>query len=296
MLLPTPMHVAARALRTATRDYSISLLQRRFGLGYKEARELHFALVTAATRRDLTDELISVVGAYSKEELDMPDLMVHTRIYPENANGGLLLCGVNHGYSKVDGRLDAAGTDRSDKYKSFFSDGAVNDYPFRNNVAKWLGMWGLPLRREDGGPLERSIVQTNWLQTCTSNVADLSVGQECIKDPDSFLAACEQLRPRLILFFSKELLGAFTSPQLRPRVQAIFGEVEGQTEWIEKPVEGAITFKIGRQRFARTIAISLPHATGARGITDSFIQAQDAVSAELAAWWAEHKGRIAPLS
>lgn len=50
----------------------------------------------------------------------MIKLPVHTLIGHENREGGLLLCGLNHGYSKEDERQDAAGIDRSDPNKSFF--------------------------------------------------------------------------------------------------------------------------------------------------------------------------------
>ena len=102
----------------------------------------------------------------------MIKLPVHTLIGHENREGGLLLCGLNHGYSKEDERQDAAGIDRSDPNKSFFSDGKVNDYPFRNRIVSWFSLWGYELARskEKAGDFERSIVQTNWLQTCSNNM------------------------------------------------------------------------------------------------------------------------------
>ena len=60
----------------------------------------------------------------------MNELPVHSLIGPENRDGGLLLCGLNHGYSKNDELRDVAGINRADPHKSFFSDGEVNDYPF----------------------------------------------------------------------------------------------------------------------------------------------------------------------
>ena len=50
----------------------------------------------------------------------MIELPVHTLIGRENREGGLLLCGLNHGYSKEDERQDAAGINRADPHKSFF--------------------------------------------------------------------------------------------------------------------------------------------------------------------------------
>ena len=50
----------------------------------------------------------------------MNELPVHSLIGPENRDGGLLLCGLNHGYSKNDELQDAAGINRADPHKSFF--------------------------------------------------------------------------------------------------------------------------------------------------------------------------------
>jgi hypothetical protein len=50
----------------------------------------------------------------------MTELAVHTLIGRKNREGGLLLCGLNHSYSKDDERQDAAGIDRSDPAKSSF--------------------------------------------------------------------------------------------------------------------------------------------------------------------------------
>ncbi|WP_283744421.1 hypothetical protein [Sideroxydans sp. CL21] len=72
----------------------------------------------------------------------MDELPVHTLIGHENREGELLLCGLNLGYSKEDERQEAAGINRSDTEKSFFSDGEVNDYPFRNRIVSWFSLWG----------------------------------------------------------------------------------------------------------------------------------------------------------
>lgn len=262
----------AAALRAVHGDYSISFLQRHLKLGYGAALDLDAQLGPAGGK----------------------DLPVHTRIFADNASGGLLLCGINHGYTKEDERLDSQGVDRSDPFKSFFSDKRVNDYRLRNNIVKWFELWGFPLQTEHAraGMLERSIVQTNWLQTCTSDARGFSVQRECVANADSFLATCEQLKPRLMLLFSKELLWALSSSALRPRVQAIFGQAVGPVEWVEKPVPNAKCFKIGRLRFERGTVLSLPHASGAQGITDAFIGAQEAVKAEIATWWEAHRAAL----
>ena len=139
----------------------------------------------------------------------MTELPVHTLIFDENKDGGLLLCGLNHGYSKEDERLDTSGVDRSDSHKSFFSDSEVNDYPFRNRIVSWFSLWGYELARvkEKAGSLERSILQTNWLQTCSNNMDGVNIEEACIDDSESFLHTCATLKPGIILFFGQKLGG-----------------------------------------------------------------------------------------
>lgn len=202
------------------------------------------------------------------------DLPVHTLIGPENKSGGLLLCGINHGYSKEDERLDVAGVDRSDPYKSFFSDRAVNDYKYRNTLVKWFSLWGYELERSTmkAGQFERSIVQTNWLQSCSGNVRDVNVRQACIDDSESFLMTCESLTPGLIFFVGSNLLSAFMSRELSARVDAIFGSPISETMWLQKDVvnNGKVRrrFKFGFQKYEKVSLVSLPHATGSAGIAD----------------------------
>lgn len=222
------------------------------------------------------------------------DLPVHTLITRENAHGALMLCGINHGYSDNDEKLDAAGIDRLDKYKSFFSDGAVNDYRLRNRLVTWISRWGLPLQRDAAaaGPLERSIVQTNWLQSCSKNVDGIPVRRACIEDSESFLRTCDRLRPALLVLLSKELLWALTSAELRPRVTDIFGGLQEPLNWVDQPVAGAKRFKIGRVRFERATVLSLPHPTGSKGLNDSYMTAQEVVKHEISRWWAERQLRL----
>lgn len=222
------------------------------------------------------------------------DLPVHTLITRENASGGLLLCGINHGYTAKDEELDAAGIDRLDKYKSFFSDSAVNDYRLRNRLVTWLSLWGLQLRREaaTAGPLERSIVQTNWLQSCSNNVNGIPVRRACIEDSESFLRTCDQLRPSVIVLLSKEMLWALTSAELRTPVKGILGCLQEPISWIDQPVAGAKRFKIGRARFETTTVLSLPHPTGSKGLKDDYMAAQGNVKLEVCRWWAEHQHRL----
>lgn len=231
------------------------------------------------------------------------DLPVHTLIGPYNREGGLLLCGLNHGYSKADERLDAAGIDRSDTNKSFFSDGEVNDYPFRNRIVSWFSLWGYELARskEKSGAFEKSIIQTNWLQTCSNNMDGINTQQECIEDNDSFLQTCQALKPGLIFFFGRELFLAFTSSALTSKVEHIFGARIGEPSWLQKEVyfngKPRRRFRFGFQKYERLTVVVLPHATGAQGIASDYIEAfQPEMSEVIESWWIKHEEELATFS
>lgn len=229
----------------------------------------------------------------------MHNLPIHTAITPENQKGSLLLCGLNHGYSKEDERLDEQGIERADTHKSFFSDKTVNDYPFRNIIVGWFDQWGYPLEGDAGnaGPFERSIVQTNWMQSCSNNLNGTNIRKACIDDSDSFLTTCEALKPRLIFFFSQELLWAFNSEELRSRVESCFGKVTSPPKCVQKDVyyEGKprTRFKFWFEEFEAVNVVAMPHATAARGLALDYIAAfKLEMSSVIGNWWSQHKLEI----
>jgi len=229
----------------------------------------------------------------------LKELPVHTLIGNENKNGGLLLCGLNHGYSKEDERQDNSGIERSDTHKSFFSDEAVNNYPFRNTIVKWFGLWGYELagNNKNAGLFEKSIIQTNWLQTCSNNMDGINKQQACINDRDSFIETCSELKPRVIFFFSQEMLWAFNSNALSETVESIFGQKQGDTVCKQKTVlhngKPRRRLKFCFQRYERVVVISMPHATGAHGIADDYIEAFKVEMSEIIdSWWHEHHKQL----
>jgi hypothetical protein len=229
----------------------------------------------------------------------MEELPVHTLIGDENRIGSLLLCGLNHGYSKEDARQDNTGVDRSDGHKSFFSDKEVNDYPFRNNIVKWFSLWGYKLIDDstNAGTFEKSIVQTNWLQTCTNNMNDINKQQACIDDSNSFIETCQEIKPRLIFFFSQELLWAFNSDQLSTKVESIFGKKQGGVECKQKDViyngKHRRRLKFCFQSYENLHIVSMPHATGAQGVADDYIEAfKPEMRAIIEFWWQHHQKQI----
>jgi hypothetical protein len=65
---------------------------------------------------------------------------VITKNYSENLVGGIMVCGINFGYSKEDERLESVEVKREAEPLSFFSDTAVNDTRFRNRLLTWLSL------------------------------------------------------------------------------------------------------------------------------------------------------------
>ncbi len=231
--------------------------------------------------------------------MNYDNLPIHTKIFEENKVGGILLSGINPGYSKNDELLDVAGVEQSDTHKSFFSDKEANDYPFRNNITKWFKLWGYDLKssKKDATSFEKSIIQTNWIQTCSNNMNGTNTMKACIEDSDLFLETCEILKPKVICLFSKELMGAFNSAQLKPRVSEIFGFQIGTTNWIQKDVidvgKNCRRFRFGFQKYEKATVISLPHATSSRGLADAYIADFKAEMSEiLDNWWCEHKKKL----
>jgi hypothetical protein len=229
----------------------------------------------------------------------MKDLPVHTLVSKENIRGSLMLCGLNHGYSKEDERLDDEGFERGDDYKSFFSDSTVNNYPFRNNIVKWFSLWGYELSGDANiaGAIEKSIIQTNWLQTCTNNMNGVNKRQMLIENADSFLNTCEKLQPKLVFFFSQDLLWAFESSELATRVEAIFGKKLSEPICKQKDVinngKKRTRFKFHFQSYENLDIVAMPHATGAQGISHDYIKAFGPdMKKVINLWWEDHRQLI----
>lgn len=75
---------------------------------------------------------------------------VITKEYPENLFGGIMICGINFGYSVEDEALEKSGVIAAQEPLSFFSDNAVNNTRFKNRVLAWLSSWGFEFVTENG--------------------------------------------------------------------------------------------------------------------------------------------------
>lgn len=221
---------------------------------------------------------------------------VRTLIINENKCGSLMLCGLNHGWGKKDEQHKAEGTNRMDKYKSFFSDKAVNKSDFRDKIVKWFDLWGYPLENTDAGVFEKSITQTNWLQSASSGMKD-NEEKTFIDSSDDFINTCSELKPKLILFFGQELIKAFTSEQMSDKVEDIFGKKQGKCHPQQKDVvhngKNRIRFTFFFQSYENLEIVAMPHATGAIGVADDYIKSFKPEMKEIIdSWWCNHKKLI----
>jgi hypothetical protein len=203
---------------------------------------------------------------------------VVTKDYPENLAGGIMICGINFGYSVDDEKRESTGIVFEPEHRSFFSDKAVNDSRFRNRVLTWLSSWGFTLvtRVGEARAFERSFFQTNWLDTQTRNITSngtISV-KTLVQESDSFLNLVQERTPSVVIFIGADLIEAFNDIQIRERVVSILGARSGNAEIYraELPNYRGTKFKLLAQRFGETQIISLPHPQ-ARGLSDEYMAA-----------------------
>jgi hypothetical protein len=201
---------------------------------------------------------------------------VITKDYPENRIGGIMICGINFGYSEQDEASEKAGILPTLEPLSFFSDKTINNTRFRNKVLIWLSALGLTLTNKSGedGAFERSFFQTNWLDTQTrSTTSDGKINNELlVKESEGFVNLLEERKPSVILFFGTQLIEALNDIRIRNRVVSILGERPGNAtvHYADLPSYQGTKFRMLTQEFPNTQIISLPHPS-ATGISNEYI-------------------------
>ncbi|MGE4368644.1 MAG: hypothetical protein AB7E12_03100 [Burkholderiaceae bacterium] len=203
----------------------------------------------------------------------MSSHQVITKDYPENLNGGIMVCGINYGYSDKEEAMDAQGITQEAEPLSFFSDATVNNSRYRSRILSWLASWGIHLETQPGreGALERSFWQTNWLDTQSRSVSSHEkVGLEAlVNDADGILGLIANRQPSLIIFIGRDLIEALNDIRLRERVETILGPRPGKpTEIFAATTNNAGTrFRMHVQSFKNASIICMPH-TATRGLTN----------------------------
>ncbi|HLO63566.1 MAG TPA: hypothetical protein VK165_11470 [Azonexus sp.] len=199
-----------------------------------------------------------------------------TKDYPENAQRGVMICGINFGYSDEDKKHELAGVFSEAERLSFFSDSAVNNTRFRNRILTWLSSWDIELATSSGNEtmLERSFFQTNWLNTQTNSItsdSDITTAV-LVREADGVLNLLNDRKPRIIFLVGSRLIEALNDISLRERVESIFGIRSGNA-LVHRTNSSTVSgkrFKLLTQSFGHTKVIGLPHVQ-TRGLTDEYI-------------------------
>lgn len=200
---------------------------------------------------------------------------VVTADYPENLSRGIMICGYNFGFSAADAEREEQGIMAAEQPSSFFSDSQVNDTLFRNRLVRWLNSWGPPLANDgkNVGAYERSFFQTNWLGTQTNTIADdgISIGK-LVAESEGILSLIEVRKPRLIIFTGSQLIEALNDIKIREKVESILGPRPGNAQiHVSDARTTGSKFKLLEQQFPETAIVCIPHATGARGVSDEYM-------------------------
>ena len=207
---------------------------------------------------------------------------VVTATYPENQTNGVMVCGINFGYSEADRTRDVLERDALEgdaqplERASFFSDQTVNNTRFRNRVLKWLRSWGFELATTPGaeGVLEKSLFQTNWLSSQSNTITSdekISIAS-LAADADGVLSLIQDRKPKLIMFVGNMLIEAFNDISIRDKVEKMLGKRSGNAEIHTGNPDGysGTHFKLRAQKFGDTVVMSIPH-TATIGLSDDYV-------------------------
>lgn len=211
---------------------------------------------------------------------------VITKDFPENLKHGLMICGINFGYSEEDKQLEESGIFNPAEEKSYFSDASVNDNRFRNRIVRAFSQWNVPLEvnAEKISAFERAIFQTNWLDTQTNNAVGIGCHQ-LVEYSEGIMKLISERQPRLILFFGLQLIEAFNDISLRENLLASLGARSGNGYVLKLPNPGGNAFKVLFQSFGDTQIICFPHITGTQGLSDDYIACfKDAIGGAIMKW------------
>lgn len=198
---------------------------------------------------------------------------VVTKDYPENSKGGVMVCGIDFGFSKADEEDEAQNASLQAEAKSFFSDVSVRKSDkFRQRVLGWLALWGggLSTEQDKVTSYERSYFQTNWLDEQNhSNDGPVSL---LVKNCDGILRLIEARMPRLIIFCGANLIEALNDVSIRERVEVVLGRRLDNARPYHRPaINRGKQFKVLVQKWPRTTVVSIPHPTGSRGVQDNYM-------------------------
>ena len=203
---------------------------------------------------------------------------VVTKSYPENLEGGFMVCGVNYGYSINDEKREGESVFIETEPPSFFSDSTVRKKDrFKNRVLKWMKGWGIELADMPGSEkaFERSFFQCNWLdsQTRSTNSDEQIKHDMLVNEADGFLNLLAERKPSVIFLFGARLIEVLNDERVRPRVIAILGERTAPESYAPniQDYQGK-KFSVRVQQFGETVIIASPHPQ-TQGLSDAYMAA-----------------------
>lgn len=206
---------------------------------------------------------------------------VTTKDFPENIQHGIMICGINYGYSTTDEARDRnlGMHPSSAEPLSFFSDAQLNKSSYKTRILGWLEGWGVGLKRDItmAGRLERSYLQTNWINSQTRRIdseANEIINNEVLvrQAENGFLQLIEERQPRVLVFVGRMLIEAFNDIGLRARVVALLGERSGNAvAHYGDPALSKRRFTVLTQKFGDTWIVGLPH-TSSQGISNEYMR------------------------
>ncbi|MBS1552234.1 MAG: hypothetical protein JST15_09235 [Bacteroidetes bacterium] len=182
---------------------------------------------------------------------------IETQIYKESYNG-ILICGLNWG--------GVPSNDIScfkENEKKFFSH-KMYDEKFRNRILKWFELWDIPIETEEDkiGSFEKSIIYTNWLDSKSKNLDGVDTLNQLKTNYAQILQTIKILTPKIIIFFSKNLMYAINSDEILNQINKILGnnkEIENlQDEEFVKESK-LKRFVVLKQELEKCTIYSFPH-------------------------------------
>jgi len=180
--------------------------------------------------------------------------------YKENTNGGIMLCGINHGDPKSKNKQSKSTISENE---TFISDARTRPYKFKNDLFNWFAIWGHPLATvpQKAGPYERAFFLSNWLGSKENRTNGETI-QRCKKDPARFIETVREYRPKIILLTSVQLYDLFFDSKLKNDFFELLGALKGGKSEKHTP-KGPQRYRAKVGRFMRdgneTIVIAMPH-------------------------------------
>lgn len=196
--------------------------------------------------------------------------------FPEQKRG-LMICGYEWGFSRKDEGLEQSDTAQTptDAVCTFTNKNLrygpqALKWPYDSAIRKWFEMWGHPLSQSVQTSFERSIIQTNWCDTQSNNMAGDYGRLKQAENVQNFLSHVEHFDPEIILFMGSQLINALNDLDILSQFEKFAGPCIQSPLIVQKDFSG-IRFKVTFQSFKRCQIVSLPHPSSSRGLSDAYI-------------------------